>query len=430
MHKKTWIAIGFVADLLVLAFTAYLGIKENSTYALIVAAVALLGGVKLVVEFCKPDETIVALRTVIAQELDKRWEQAGGLSYENGIPQSNNLNLLTLFLEALRHRRKLQYEKAIKALMAALALRGVPLAAAAALHSQIAVCYYLQSKLDQSLGSGKQGLSLARKAQDIAGEVIALTNMGLVSQEKGDLANACKWLDEALAKSEKAGLLALRPMILSNKAIALYQTGNLDDAQTASEQSLRSAEATGDKQLQAIQLNTVGLIHDEKGRPDEALKSHRDGLEIARSLGYKLLQAMHLGNIGILLKHERKLDEALEHHRESLRIYKEIGFRRGEAEQLGSIGKVYRAKGDLTSALKYYEEAEIICDDIGYAKGKATVLFSIAVVHFVKGELKQASKYMATAVELLNSIGMSWKVDQLKRKVEAFLQERVEIKNE
>ncbi len=108
------------------------------------------------------------------------------IDYVDGIPQSRNLNLRKLFIEGEKFLTKYEYQRAIKAFRAALSLQGVKPPESAALLIYIGNTQYKQSKWDEAIGSYKEAIDWTEKANDELGSAVAIGNLGLVYQDKGE----------------------------------------------------------------------------------------------------------------------------------------------------------------------------------------------------------------------------------------------------
>ncbi|MFZ2632340.1 MAG: tetratricopeptide repeat protein [Desulfosalsimonadaceae bacterium] len=126
--------------------------------------------------------------------------------------------------------------------------------------------YYATSHYEDALKNYQAALSLHRKDTDCKtpesrqGEASALSNIGLIYSDKGDLDNALKYHQDALVIDKEIG----------------HKRGEADD------------------------LCNLGLIYSNKGDLDNALKYFQDALMISKEIGFKEGGANALGNIGLI----------------------------------------------------------------------------------------------------------------------------------
>jgi tetratricopeptide (TPR) repeat protein len=142
----------------------------NTTRNLIITIIlSFLAGIYPIIDLLKPSKTDEILYEV--REL--RREIGQPIRYEDGIPQSENLNLKGLFKEGQKHLDNYEYEKAIKSFRAALALQGVKPSESAGLLINIGIAQHKQSKWDEAEGSYKEALDWAEKGKDEWGKAAA-----------------------------------------------------------------------------------------------------------------------------------------------------------------------------------------------------------------------------------------------------------------
>ena len=231
---------------------------------------------------------ILSKDNVIKQStLIDKWKESQSklpmmASYINGLLDDVSIrrDKKELLVEAFQFLETYQYSKSINLLRECLSLREITESEKLALHTQIGLCFYYQSKLIEAHGTFKEGLEKARAIDNKYGMSACLGNIGLIYRAKGDLDNAFKYLKEALTIHREAGY----------------------------------------KQGEANQLGNIGLIYSAKGDLDNALKYHQEALKIDKEIGYKQGEASDLGNIGLIYRAKGDLDNALKYHQEALEI--------------------------------------------------------------------------------------------------------------
>ena len=191
---------------------------------------------------------ILSKDNVIKQsELIDKWKASPSklpmmASYINGLLDDVSIrrDKKELLVEAFQFLETYQYSKSINLFRECLSLREITESEKLALHIQIGLCFYYQSKLIEAHGTFKEGLEKARAIDNKYGMSACLGNIGLIYRAKGDLDNAFKYHQEALKIHREAGY----------------------------------------KQGEANQLGNIGLIYSDKGDLDNALKYHQEALEI------------------------------------------------------------------------------------------------------------------------------------------------------
>ena len=309
-------------------------------------AIAFVTAIFSIIQIVKPSKTDEILEEV--REL--RRETGEPIPYEDGIPQSENLNLKRLFTLGKKHLKDYEYDKAIKSLRAGLALQDVQLSEEAALLIHIGIAQYKQNKWDQALGSWKDALGTAEEAEDKYGQAAALENLGLVYQAKGEWDKAIEFYDKALKGLEKIGDEHGMAGTFNNLAGVYFLKGEWKKAKESYEKSLKIKERIGDEYEMSQSFTGLGLVYQAKGDWDKAIEFYEKSLKIKEKIGDEHGMAQTKANIGILYKEQGKKDEARRLLEESLRTLERIGDRPSAEivrEHLSAMGRSRSSGEDL-----------------------------------------------------------------------------------
>ncbi|MGA2670971.1 MAG: tetratricopeptide repeat protein [Dehalococcoidia bacterium] len=356
---------------------------------------------------------ILSKDNVIKQsELIDKWKESQSklpmmASYINGLLDDVSIrgDKKELLVEAFQFLETYQYSKSIELFRKCLSLGYITDSERLALHIQIGMCFFEQSKLIESHGAFNEGLGIAKFINDKYGMAVCLGNIGLIYYAKGDLDNALKYHQEALKIDKEVGYKQGEATDLGNIGVIYDAKGDLDNAFKYHQEALKIHREVGYKRGEATNLGNIGLIYKDKGDLDNALKYQKEALKIHREVGYKQGEATDLGNIGLIYRAKGDLDKAFKYQQEALKIDKEIGDKRGEADGLGNIGLIYYVKGDLDNAFKYHQEALKIDKEVGYKEGEANGLGNIGVIYRDKGDLDNALRYQQEALKLYREEG-------------------------
>ena len=227
----------------------------NVTRDLIVTIVlAFLAGLYPVIDLLRPSSVDKSLQPIaesqqrIEEKIDQfRRETSEPKAYADGIPQSENLNLTRLFDQGKEHLEKYEYEKAIKAFRAALALQNLKPSEVAALLIHVGIAQHKKNEWDPALGSWAEALRAAEVADDQEGEGAALGNLGLVYKDKGEWDKAIEFYNKALKGLEKIGDEHGMAQTNANIGILYKEQGKKREAKRLLEESLTALERIGDK---------------------------------------------------------------------------------------------------------------------------------------------------------------------------------------
>lgn len=229
-----------------------------------------------------------------------------------------------------------------------------------------------QGDLDAALETLQEALAMKRELhgdrphQEIA---TSIYNIGLVLQNQGDLEGALAKLEEALGLYRAAHGDVLHQGTADTLiciANALQDQGDLEGALAKYEESLAINRALhGDTPHSGIaaSLGNIGRVLRKQGNLDGALAKLEEALAMQRArhgdTPHRSIAAS-LNNIGQVAQDQGDLEGALAKMEESLAMDRALHGDRSHpriAVSLANIGNVLREQGDLDGALAKYEEA-------------------------------------------------------------------------
>ncbi len=264
------------------------------------------------------------LKTVVEEV---RREKGEPIIYRDGIPQSKNINLTTLFAEGEEHLENYEYDQAIKAFRTALGLQGLKQSECSALLISIGNAQYKQNKWDEARGSYKEALDWAEKGKDESGQAVALGNLGLVYKDKGEWDKAVEFYNKSLKIDEKIRDEYGMASTFNNLGMVYYSKGEWDKAIEFYNKSLKIKEKIGDEHGMAKTFNNLGMVYKSKGEWDKAIEFYNKSLKINEKIEDEYGMAQTKVNIGILYKMQGKKKEARKLFEESLKTLEKIGDR-------------------------------------------------------------------------------------------------------
>ena len=152
---------------------------------------------------------IKALRPKVPLELQRDIEKIKTQMeqvalYLDGLPKTKDKNKKALFEKGISLMAQYKYEQAIESFRECSALETEE-SEKVALLILIGNSFYAWNRWDQALGSWKDALDAAEKAKDEEGQAVALGNLGLVYQDKGEWDKAIEFYNKSLKIKEKIG---------------------------------------------------------------------------------------------------------------------------------------------------------------------------------------------------------------------------------
>lgn len=305
--------------------------------------------------------------------------------------------------------------------------------------------FYTVGRPEESLASLHKAQSLFGEASNQAAQARTLNRIGAVLLDMGNLAEAEKNYQEALAIARRIGsddLIATQTLALGfvagnlgdlerSRALAgeahtrfvelgeqFYQTRSLfkvadilwemGDAQGARrrfEEVLVLARKSGNRVEEARALNGIGESLLAAGLLKEARQRQEQALAISRSSGDPFLTAEYLASVGQTLFLQGDLSTARSHLDSALKDKQRIRDRFGASHVLGGLSDLAYAQGDLSLARRYASEQRALADQIQAALTSAAALGRLGRLDLASGELPAAREHLTEALRLCTSRG-------------------------
>jgi CHAT domain-containing protein/tetratricopeptide (TPR) repeat protein len=247
------------------------------------------------------------------------------------------------------------------------------------------------------------GLALWREVGDTAQQMVALFELGAVSAELGENAQAGVFFERALPLV--AGLADRRWESVLLKGIG--EAAALTGGALKAIDSLRKAQAlmgaAGDRRGELETLIDLGFAQDLLGRKDLALEYDEQALALSRAIGDRSNEGTVLNNIG-------SIRDTLGERQQAIAAYKlalPLRDAAGRAETQNNIGVLYASLGDAGSALDYLERALKAVRALGHRDEEARMLHNVGATHADLKQTAQALEAYGQALALFRQLGDS-----------------------
>ena len=279
--------------------------------------------------------------------------------------------------------------------------------------------YYLVDSVDLSalndddLAILKGSLKKYHSAKNEVDRIIALNdiceNMMDVSWEKYQFfqyQTISKALANHSSESEKKQLKNELSTALTNMGYIHKQHGNVTLAREFYEKALRAQKEVGDKIRIAQTLNNMGVLEKEQGNVPQALKYYHMALETQEELNDSLGISTSYFNIGAIHIGAGDLDLALEYFNKALALSKKRNSKKGISNAFNNIGVVYKNKGDLKKALDFFEKSLKTKKEITDNNGMIDAYINIGLLHRDLGNNKLALENFESALMVAEKAGI------------------------
>jgi DNA-binding winged helix-turn-helix (wHTH) protein/tetratricopeptide (TPR) repeat protein len=260
-------------------------------------------------------------------------------------------------------------------------------------------------------------LAKGRRSGEIAIVVRALVAQGNALRASGRSELAIAALREACRLAGADGHPYMLGMALANLGVALQTRGDLAEAEKIHHDALAIAERLGSSRGMADQLQSLGTLHQQRGELTEAADLLERSLPWQVRNGDRMNEARTLDALGLVLAARGDLDGARERLERALEISRSILNRPDEATVLSHLGQVLDRQGDLSEALRQHEQAFTVLRQLGDPGRAADALVESASALSRLGDLAGARSRLKLAFHayrrLGNRLGMAEVLDRL-----------------
>ena len=194
---------------------------------------------------------------------------------------------------------------------------------------------------------------------------------------------AIEWGAKAAEASERIGYRQGCAQAYLSMSLAYADTGDLKEAERFSELALALYEELEQLEPQAQVLNNMGTFSYFAGRWDEAVERWDRSRELRLRTGDAVEAANGTNNVAEVLSDQGHLAEAEARFREALRVWKAAGFQGGVAYALANLGRVAYRDGRPAEALPMLREARALFGASGFVAQVLETDTRIAECHLV-----------------------------------------------
>jgi tetratricopeptide (TPR) repeat protein/transcriptional regulator with XRE-family HTH domain len=260
--------------------------------------------------------------------------------------------------------------------------------------------------VDESVAMHRTAVAAARRAEDGAGQAVALGELGVLAWLTGDHPAAVASLARALALYRDIGDLADQAHILDQLAEVHVLVGDYPAATASVQQALALARCSGDRLAEAEALNHLGQVQQRTGDYLVAAATQQQALAGFREIGNRLGQASALIDLGIVQEETGDYRAAAASQQEALRMFRDLGIRLGQAVALNKLGVVQQLTGDYRAASASLQQSLDVHRGLGSRFGQAQALNSLGELSSRTSATQQARERHTQALAIACDIGM------------------------
>ncbi|MFX1365467.1 MAG: tetratricopeptide repeat protein [Promethearchaeota archaeon] len=264
--------------------------------------------------------------------------------------------------------------------------------------------YYLK-EIEAASRCSQRGIQNAEEINDISSKSYFLNFLGLITQIKGNYANALEHYQNALRIDQSLNDVAGIGSDINNIGSIYLTIGKYDEALEKYHQALEIAEKLDDKGSKVTCLNNLGRVHEVRHEFDLALENYLEGIQITEEVGDLNSKALLLNNIGMIYRAKEENEQAIKYFYESVQISDLLGDVYGKIIVLNNIGRVYDESKDYEKALEKYNESIKFADQLGDLAKKAGSMNNIGSIYLAQGNTDKALEIYQEALNIEERLG-------------------------
>ncbi|QUQ69785.1 AfsR/SARP family transcriptional regulator [Kutzneria sp. CA-103260] len=254
------------------------------------------------------------------------------------------------------------------------------------------------SDYDEAVDQVTLALSYYREMGPDHAVIEALTDLGGVYGERGEVERAAACFEQALEVTKVVDSPAGHATTLFKLGTLRLELGDVGEAIRLLEQALAGHRALGRRYDEAACLNNLGLAHRELGQFDQALTCLHSALDLRNELGSSDGRGSLLDTISTVYLDVGEVAQAGEYAATAIAQAREAGARRAEASALNTLARVESRRGDHELAVHHHEQALRVAQEIDNRYLEAESLIGLADTHRALGDRTQAAELAQRAL--------------------------------
>ncbi|MFE7127325.1 ATP-binding protein [Streptomyces sp. NPDC057617] len=284
------------------------------------------------------------------------------------------------------------------------ASRGHP---AHAIHIAAALNDFLrgQGHWDQAITLHQCALRAATGMGDLAGQALALGNLGSMQRLRGDHSAALSSQRAAQEAHRESGDRLGEATATHELGVAQRLCSDYAADLANQERARELYRSLGNKLGEANTLHELGTMYWLVGDLRAALTVQTQALEIYRDLDSRYGMSFAHNELAVVLNHIGDHSTAASHIAHALNLLHDLGNRHGEAYSLKELGVVEYMTGDHRAAISTLSMSVDLHRDLGNRYGMGLALTELGIAHRLAGDLPTAITTLVQAVELHREFG-------------------------
>lgn len=221
---------------------------------------------------------------------------------------------------------------------------------------------------------------------------------GVFLTRTGAYAEAETLLTTNAARAQEAGLHREGAVAVRNLGVIQDDRGDYQTAMSYLEEALDLVRKSGDLYEASGVLNSMGIVFWSMGEYDRAEETLMQSLALTQELGPPHEIAVRYSNLSTIAYARREFDAAIDYCRQAQEIFQAMGNDWGVSTTFVNLADTYRALGDNETALDLQQEALVLARRVGHAWGVAFLHLSMAMTQFALARVDAAFSALDMAI--------------------------------
>jgi predicted ATPase/DNA-binding SARP family transcriptional activator/Tfp pilus assembly protein PilF len=256
------------------------------------------------------------------------------------------------------------------------------------------------ARLDREYDNLRAALTWAQTRPDPQLLVRLAGALGPYWEARGQVSEAHRWLDAALA-AQPASLWARARTLMAKSRLLLLVEGDAAQAIAPLEESLTLFQDLNDARWTVVSTSHLAIALRQLGQHDRADARFDDSIQVARRHGDAWALSLALNNRGDDLLRERgdtaRARPLLE---ESLALRRTLGEPRGVAATLSNLGELALLDGDPDWAARLFAETLTLAQQAGLVPHTAWALTGLGLAAVCQNDKEHAAPLLRQALRL------------------------------
>jgi DNA-binding NtrC family response regulator/tetratricopeptide (TPR) repeat protein len=220
---------------------------------------------------------------------------------------------------------------------------------------------------DEGDGQGQEAIRIADAVDHQFSVIFACLALAYVNSVRGELSQAARLLDRALALGRDLDITTMTPVALASLGHVYAWSGRIDEGLSLLQQALTAHESAGMAWLQTMSLVQLGEAYLLADRLEDARAAAGRALMLACQRGERGSEAWALRLLGEVASHHDHADVATAeaHYAAAMALASELRMRPLVAHCHLGLGKLYRHIGDVAKAYQHLTAATTMYREMG-----------------------------------------------------------------